>query len=415
MATYHRVERAVAGWVRKANLEPAIARCEKELTSLPATEYQRALGRSWLKQVDDAAKWLARFFQKSNAAITVRALYCEMNRFEINPDKWYVDGFAYDFWGDPEDIGWLCGWKIETGKSKCVLRGMEDLQALFHRDADGPPPAQRASSELVILLLTLRMQELMHAAAMKARDMGTLPEDVPVLATAHDCDLMCFSYGKMEPKITRVGPSLPAPTSAPKPPGSLIVYEMDCGWDEFRNSLPWHVLDYASMKAEEKYTDMLNRAKPLSAAWVAPRVKLRRRKWDCDFIELYPHWAVGDKAKSALAPLLKKTVEFLPLHCTALSPLWVMHPLRHINLAATAVHNGTDEDPMTAIYEYAFEAADLHGKHLFGVRSPTRADDACYQCNCASGDFRRVVEKHNLRGVVFDEIFSIRPRERRRA
>jgi hypothetical protein len=203
----------------------------------------------------------------------VRALYCEMNRFEINPDEWYLNAFAYDFFGDPEDLGWLVGWKQATKHGdRFVLRRMGDLQALFARDyGDEPPDSVRAASEVVILLLTLRMQQMVHAAARQAREAGRLPDDVPVLAAAHDSDLVSFCYGPVMPPVTRSEPERPAAPRPPRSGASLGIYKMDGGYDEFGNSLPWDVLDYVRERDWDKYGDRLDKAEPLADSWKAPR------------------------------------------------------------------------------------------------------------------------------------------------
>src|SRR5438270_12756218 len=97
---YTRLERSVFPWVGRGELERAIARCEAELASLPQTEYHALLGRSWLADTREASRWLVALYRVAAKAMAVHALYCEMNRFEINPDRWYIDAFAYDFFGD---------------------------------------------------------------------------------------------------------------------------------------------------------------------------------------------------------------------------------------------------------------------------------------------------------------------------
>jgi hypothetical protein len=344
----------------------------------------------------------------------VRALYCEMNRFEINPDEWYLDAFAYDFFGDPEDLGWLVGWKKNSmDRNRFVLRGMSDLQALFARDyGDESSEPVRAVSDVVILLLTLRMQELVHAASRQAHQAGWLPDDVPVLAAAHDSDLVCISYGSVVSQVTRLEPALPVALQPPRRGARLGVYKMDGGYDEFGNSLPWDVLDYSRDSDQEEYGDRMDRAQPLAQTWAAPRVSLRQRKWRCDLIELYPHWAVNEKARAALAPLLRRTVEFLPLRCAELPQLWVLHPLRHIDLAPRAIHDSANGSNMTVIRRYAFEINELKGKHLFGVKqamgSAARKAGSCFEANYVSEEFKRLVATNALQGVVFEKVFSYR-------
>jgi hypothetical protein len=195
METYNRIERRIVKWVESASLSRAIAYCEKELASLPSSPYQKALGRTCLSQLDEAVEWLASFYRTAGKRFDVRAIYCEMNRFEINTDRWYVDGFAYDAVPDPNGLDWLCKWKKSTDEKTCLeLRGMTDLQKLFARDyADVPPRRVVAASECAILLLTLRMQELIHTATLQARHGGRFPKFIPVWSAAHDSNMICVT------------------------------------------------------------------------------------------------------------------------------------------------------------------------------------------------------------------------------
>lgn len=404
------LERTVRAWLDGGDIDRAIERCEEELACLRRTNYHAARGRSWLGQTREASRWLAGFYKAAAKDMNVRALYCEMNRFEINADEWHIDAFAYDFFGDPQEVGWLVGWKTSSTK-RFVLRGMGDLQELFARDyADEPAGAIRSAAEVVILLLTLRMQELVRAAARHLYNDGQLPNDVPVLAAAHDSDLTCVCYGSVVPPVTRSEPPRPRVSRPSRARTRLGIYIMDGGFDKFGNSLPWDVLDYSKSSDEENYGDLMDKAKPLAQSWTAPRVTLRQRKWRCDLISLYPQWAVNEKARAALAPLLRKTVEFLPLRCAQISQLWVLHPLRHIELAPRAVHDATDGSNMTEISRYDFMVEDLKGKHLFGVKqakdSAARKAVYCFGTDYVSEEFKRVVDSEALQGVVFEKVFS---------
>jgi hypothetical protein len=421
MEFYARLAQDIAPWVRKAKFKLAIAHCEAALASLPPTEYHKAAGRSWLPQTDKAARWLAGFYRRALKELQVSAIYCEMNSFEINADEWYVDGFAYDFFGEPADPGWLCGWQKSTGeRERLVLRGMDDLQALFARDYAGAPPADmRPSSEVVMHLLVLRMQELVHAAAQQARHSRGLPEDVPVLAAVHDSDLICFSYGRVKPPITRKGPARPKHSPSPRSDGRLAVYRLSGGWDEFNNSLPWDTLECVREDEDDKVIDSLDKAKSSSRSWKPPKLTLHRRKWRADLIELWPHsyWAANEKAMQALSPLLGKTVEFLPARCAAIRKLWLLHPLEHIDLAAGAMHNGAKGHNMTVIRQCDFNLNDLVGKHFFGVKqalgSAARQGGHCFGANYVSEEFKQTFAKHRLQGVVFEEVFSYGAGKRR--
>jgi hypothetical protein len=407
---YERLERQVQTWVKKGELNHAIDHCEETLASLKETEYHTALGRSWSRQVGELARWLGDFYRKTCKQFPVRALYCEMNRFEINAQQWSLAAFAYPFFGKPDNLGWMVGWKESTGGF--VLRGMKDLQKLFARDYRGEPPRRiTPSSDVVILLLTLRMLELVQTAARLARKNGGLPEDVPVLAAAHEAPPLCIFYGAVIPPVTLEEPARPVhrPLRAGAPLG---IYKMDGGWDEFGNSLKWDLLDYVDERSYFR-NNPLKLTKPLAHSWKPPRVTMRKRDWRCDLIDLFLHSAVNEKARAALEPLLGKSVEFLPLRCNEVSRFWVMHPLRYVDLGPRAVHNGQFGDNMTSIRKYDFNIDDLEGKHLFGIKqtpgSHSRGAGICFGNNYVSEEFRRVVIEYDLQGVVFEKVFSYRP------
>ena len=51
---------------------------------------------------------LTHLLSRAKNRFDVRAVYLEMNRFDINYDRWYFDLFAYtEYSADPEDLDWL--------------------------------------------------------------------------------------------------------------------------------------------------------------------------------------------------------------------------------------------------------------------------------------------------------------------
>jgi hypothetical protein len=153
------------------------------------------------------------------------------------------------------------------------------------------------------MLLTLRMEELIQTACSRGREDGGLPEDLPVLAGAHEADSVCCWYGKTRPPITHAGPARPIVSSSPPDDGPLGIYEIEGGWDEYHNSLPWDLIEHRNERDEEKYHDLLSMTKPLAPNWKPPHVKIRRRKWRCDLMEMFhDHWVANEKAIAALKP-----------------------------------------------------------------------------------------------------------------
>jgi len=61
----------------------------------------------------------------------VRAVYLEMNGFDINYDRWHFDSFAYTEYSDePEDMDWLCDWTSPDWE-QFALTGLEQTQEDF--------------------------------------------------------------------------------------------------------------------------------------------------------------------------------------------------------------------------------------------------------------------------------------------
>lgn len=410
--TYARLQKSAQKHVRRGDLQPAIAECERALASLSKTPYHRALGRSWQRQTAEAAKWLAAFYRNAAKSLRVKALYCEMTRFEINTDVWDAEAFAYDRFGDPDEPGLLVGWKRSTSKP-LVLKGMKDLQRAYARDQareDDPPAESVAASEAVSMLLTLRFQALIQAAAFRARSEGKLPEDVPVLAAVHDSDLLLACYGKIRPKPQ--SPQRPQPKAKLKPRsgGKRHIYELDIAWDEHGNSLPYDCLDFASGSEETKCNELLRRAGKMAAAWNAPRIRLRKRKWRNELLYLPGGaWAVTSKAKGLLQALLGKSVEFLPIACRDLE-CWALHPVRQIALGPRAIHDGHNGSNITQIEKHDFRPQDLRDLHLFRLQnaegSPAARAGLSYRRYYCSSEFHQLLQEHDLQGAGFKKVFS---------
>src|SRR5690348_6991154 len=95
--------------LEKFDFIKAIQVVETALAKIPATDFHAITGKSLLHHVDDLAFWIEEFYQSVSESMPVKALYFEMNEFDINTDLWYIDGFAYEEDGglDPVDMEWL--------------------------------------------------------------------------------------------------------------------------------------------------------------------------------------------------------------------------------------------------------------------------------------------------------------------
>ena len=91
-------------------LDEAISLAEKELSSIPSTDFHRILGKNLLHQSNELANHTAQFHQYATYRLNPKskfrffgkwtqqkpaAYYCEMNGFTINYDEWYIDLFCY--------------------------------------------------------------------------------------------------------------------------------------------------------------------------------------------------------------------------------------------------------------------------------------------------------------------------------
>ena len=119
----------------------------------------------------------------------MQAVYLEMNGFDANYDRWYFDSFAYTTYGeDPDDLQWLCDW-ASPDWPQLTLTGLERVQADFRWYMENriyDRKTHNAVKELAVLLVMVRFAQLVESAI----EAGNLAKRVPVLATAHDFDIV---------------------------------------------------------------------------------------------------------------------------------------------------------------------------------------------------------------------------------
>ncbi len=117
-----------------------------------------------------------------------------MNGFDINYDRWYFDSFGYsEYVADPDDLEWLCDWRSPDW-TQFTLTGLEPTQDDFRWYVEKEiwqNGTHKTAKELAVLLVMVRFVQLIQSALAA----GPLVLDVPVLATAHDFDMV----GRLEP------------------------------------------------------------------------------------------------------------------------------------------------------------------------------------------------------------------------
>lgn len=181
--------------LKQNKVDEAILITEAKLRQHTKTDFNKILGRDLINLKEDFANYIDEFYKKINSHMTVKAIYCEMNGFTINPDLWFVDLFAFDKFGGTEDYDWLADWKQENYASGFIIRGYEDLQAVYKsyvKKEKWKNEVENTGHGICELLIVLRLQELMKATYKLGQEKSQQWTAIPVLVTAHDYDNMVY-------------------------------------------------------------------------------------------------------------------------------------------------------------------------------------------------------------------------------
>jgi len=172
-------------------LEPALrsgdtARCEREITdrlsTLPESPFHLAIPLRIHNPPEEIALHFDGFIREQTARLDVQAVYAEMNGFEINPDRWYYDVFAYEEYGGHQEYDWLANWQSAPYPA-VTIRGLEPLQEVY-----ATVGYQKSFSDAFYvagLLVVVRFQDLIRRSVRLMTELRS-----PVLATAHDYDFI---------------------------------------------------------------------------------------------------------------------------------------------------------------------------------------------------------------------------------
>lgn len=173
----------------------AISTAEAALKNIPTTEFHSVIGESLVFQAEGVAKWIDDFYRTVSKSVEPKALYFEMNEFDINTNTWYIDGFAFSEDGglNLEDMDWLCEVSQETMTSmEYMITGYEKLQDAFENieaDTDDLQDARGWCEQLIIA----RFMELMSAAHSEAKKQNMKWADLPLYFTEHSYDFIVKS------------------------------------------------------------------------------------------------------------------------------------------------------------------------------------------------------------------------------
>jgi hypothetical protein len=183
--------------LEKLDFTKALLIAETNLKRIPTSDFHAVLGKSLISQAGDLAAWIDDFYKKISKKFEVKALYFEMNEFDINTDAWYIDGFAFDNDRglDLYDMEWLCDFQAYTQKETetvFVIKGYEKLQEAFECIELHTPDLQNARDWCEQIIIA-RFMELMRVVHLKAKECNLDWAAIPLYFTEHEYDFIVKS------------------------------------------------------------------------------------------------------------------------------------------------------------------------------------------------------------------------------
>ncbi|WP_413513577.1 hypothetical protein [Myroides odoratus] len=180
------------------DFQKAIITAEKELSKIATTEFHEIMGKTFTNLADDLVNWIDRFYKEISKKMEIKALYFEMNEFDINTDVWYIDGIAYKEDGglDLEDMEWLSDCKRDVMTTKeFVLTGYERFQNLFEtieekEENDEWTDEMQEARDWCEQIIISRFMEIMKKAHQSAKERKLDWGNIPVYITEHGYDFI---------------------------------------------------------------------------------------------------------------------------------------------------------------------------------------------------------------------------------
>lgn len=198
-----RVWATVDRYVKARKLDQAVRYLERRLRTAKSRRFDALLGTAFSNDAVSVAKSIEAF--RAAQRFPVKAIYLEMNGFDINPDRWHFDYFGYDSY-DKSDLDWLSDFAMSDFPST-TLTGLEKVQKVYawYSNRGGyKDPDAKAAATFATLLVMCRFAQLIELAV----NSGAVAFGIPILATAHDFDI-----------VPRFLPKPPSPKRKPtKPP-----------------------------------------------------------------------------------------------------------------------------------------------------------------------------------------------------
>ena len=162
---------------------------EEGLSKEKVRRFKGPLGTGFTNNPRAVLSVINKFISACAKRFDINAVYLEMNGFDINTDRWYFDSFGYTTYGsDPQNLEWLCCWQPPPGPL-VILKGLEAAQkdfAWYHAREICRDKQYERAYDLAVLLVMCRFVSLIESALAS----GPRSKPIPILATAHDFDIV---------------------------------------------------------------------------------------------------------------------------------------------------------------------------------------------------------------------------------
>jgi hypothetical protein len=168
--------------LRAGNIQSCERVVAEQLRAMPPSPFHLALDLDVTNDPADAARHFDEFFARESRRMPkITAAYTEMNGFDINPDQWFCDLFAYAKDGghdDANDYDWLAWW--DSGPFDVYeINGFEPLQAVYaehYGDHAYDDAAYMSNLAVVVKFQRFIQQSVPHMIELRC----------PLYVTAHD-------------------------------------------------------------------------------------------------------------------------------------------------------------------------------------------------------------------------------------
>lgn len=168
--------------LKSGDLDNCSDRLERELRKREETPFHAILDLSISNSPRSVSAHFGHFFERESARFKIAAAYTELNDFNINPNRWYCDTFAFDFDGGNQDYDWLADWRSEVAPGY-EITGLEPLQSIF-AGSDFHDLRSDDARTLCEILVVVKFQKFMQDG------FSYMKCDFPLYVSAHDYDFI---------------------------------------------------------------------------------------------------------------------------------------------------------------------------------------------------------------------------------